>query len=588
MREQADKATQKARQSFDELTIHKNQLTAQAQQSLDNAMEPFRQKIQAEVQAALKPIAQKNQDTRVAQVRIGSELSSQEQAALVTRESRTKTAQAKFLGTTPATTPSLRLAACGSGGGYRAMICTTGFLLGAQDIGILDAFSYISALSGSTWAVGSWITLGYDLPTLRDHFAQQLATNPVIAGKGVPAPITNERTMQDLVNNLVTKYYFQQPLTSTDIWGATIANNLLQNLTYKLSGQATKVDSGAYPLPIYTAIEPQADGSYTWFDVTPYEVGSTYLNAHVPTWSFGKQFSNGVSIDAAPEQTLGFMFGVFGSAHTVSPQELLDMADPNGLIAKTVQSTIKGFVPAPLGLPAILFDQFFSDALRNQLMAPLFGSLVSTQLKDVPQNLLKQRLLPAEIPNFTAGMASSPISKQSNIILIDAGIHVNLPIAPLLRKERNIDVIFAFDGSASVVDAPSLVDAEEHAQEEKLVLPAIKKNSAFKTVNSRSMSVFAQAGKPTILYMPWIKDSGLTSDAGLATAVKQYPLLSKVFSTQELQDMRNFDIAKCDFCSTFNFMYTKDNVRILSNIMRFNMIVNQDAIKQALLEKSKK
>src|SRR5229473_1244104 len=46
-----------------------------------------------------------------------------------------------------------KIALIGSGGGYRAMFCTTGSLNGAQKIGLLDTITYITALSGSTWAV---------------------------------------------------------------------------------------------------------------------------------------------------------------------------------------------------------------------------------------------------------------------------------------------------------------------------------------------------------------------------------------------------------------------------------------------------
>jgi phospholipase A2 len=64
---------------------------------------------------------------------------------------------------------------------------------------------------------------------------------------------------------------------------------------------------------------------------------------------------------------------------------------------------------------------------------------------------------PAAIPNFTLGMehllaASCPDSlfKASHLQLMDAGMSNNLPIYPLLRPGRNVDVLIAFDASADV------------------------------------------------------------------------------------------------------------------------------------------
>jgi len=47
-----------------------------------------------------------------------------------------------------------------SGGGYRAMLCTTGSLCAANKIGLLDATTHLTALSGSTWAIAPWISTG--------------------------------------------------------------------------------------------------------------------------------------------------------------------------------------------------------------------------------------------------------------------------------------------------------------------------------------------------------------------------------------------------------------------------------------------
>jgi len=64
---------------------------------------------------------------------------------------------------------------------------------------------------------------------------------------------------------------------------------------------------------------------------------------------------------------------------------------------------------------------------------------------------------PAQIPNFVLGLrdhlpASTPESLHTSdsIQLMDAGMSNNLPIYPLLRQGRDVDIIIAFDASADI------------------------------------------------------------------------------------------------------------------------------------------
>lgn len=65
---------------------------------------------------------------------------------------------------------------------------------------------------------------------------------------------------------------------------------------------------------------------------------------------------------------------------------------------------------------------------------------------------------PATIPNFTYGMPEgllrrttpTSIYRHEYLHLMDAGMSNNLPIYPLLRPGRNVEVIIAFDASADV------------------------------------------------------------------------------------------------------------------------------------------
>lgn len=81
-------------------------------------------------------------------------------------------------------------------------------------------------------------------------------------------------------------------------------------------------------------------------------------------------------------------------------------------------------------------------------------------------------ITPAQIPNFVLGMGdrlpeACPVSvhKARAIQLMDAGMSNNLPIYPLLRPGRDIDMIIAFDSSADIQKENWLRVADDYARQ---------------------------------------------------------------------------------------------------------------------------
>lgn len=524
-------------------------------------------------------------DNRTAKVRIGNDLSEQEKNITNIRLSKNKVDQEKFLNTKFNSDP-LRIAFCGSGGGYRAMISTLGFLMGAQDIG-LPAL-YMSGLSGSTWAIAALITLNQKFEELREALSKNLAINPEpLKDHGFPAPITNDKTIKDLVGNLFIKYYFNQPITFTDIWGALVGNNLFNNLNYTMSEQQAKINTGDLFFPIYTAANPEDNLKYKWFEFSPYEVSFIDNNQYIsiPTWSFDRKFNNGSSIDPAPEQRLGFLLGIFGSAYTVSPEEIITMLDLKKSITKLLRQAVVALVKRPDVVAESVYNDLVDDAIKKAIVDPIFKE-INKNLNIMTGKLKNIRLSPGEVNNFAFGLPNSSIKNNKTFILVDSGIHFNLPLPPLLRKERKIDAIFVFDSSSDVYNAPDLVSAETYAKEAGLKLPKIKDSQIFKSVNDNTVTIFqGNIDEPIIIYMPQMKDKILLDDTKLQDALNKNPVLRSAFSDKDLNELKSFDLAKCSFCSTFNFKYTKDQFRKLSNLMRFNLIINKDKIKDALISR---
>ncbi|MBY0110379.1 MAG: hypothetical protein K2X90_04685 [Candidatus Babeliaceae bacterium] len=98
-----------------------------------------------------------------ARVRMGNALGSEEIQFLQNRSPITEKAIGNLLDIQTKKQNFPRIAVCFSGGGYRAMISTAGFIAGAEKIGLLDAISYQAGLSGSTWAIAAWLQSGKNI-----------------------------------------------------------------------------------------------------------------------------------------------------------------------------------------------------------------------------------------------------------------------------------------------------------------------------------------------------------------------------------------------------------------------------------------
>ena len=252
--------------------------------------------------------------TRVARLRVASDICGEEKTYLANRLPRAKAKLENILGLKLQDGQMPKIALCGSGGGYRAMLNTLGSMIGAEDIGLLDSSIYISGLSGSTWALATWTHLGMPLQQFQDYLLNRIKNNFFKIGFDLNA----------VTQNLLRKFSFKQPISLVDIYGSFIAKNLLSGdiNSINLANQTKTIEGGKWIMPIYTAIATKLP--YEWVEFTPYEVGGDALGGYVPSWSFGRSFLNGQSQDfAPPPQTLGYLMGMWGSAFAANYKEVL-------------------------------------------------------------------------------------------------------------------------------------------------------------------------------------------------------------------------------------------------------------------------
>jgi phospholipase A2 len=469
----------------------------------------------------------------VAFIRTGNELCSGEHVYRSKRYPIVKKALEKMLGESLDGKYVPTIAMVASGGGFRAMIGTLGFLNGADKIGLLDATTYMVGLSGSTWLMAPWVSSGLPMYAFKNQLAEKIE-------KGIK--FVSLTKMKLVIDALYAKYLYDQPITFVDLYGTLLANALLNDFgdsrqRVHLSDQVYKIASAHYPYPIYTAVRAEAYAEGQWYEFTPYEVGGSWLGCYVPSWGYGRSFDNGVSVNNAPEQSLGFHLGTFGSGMGANFENMYEY--------------FKG----------ALIERIIPDELE-EIFLHCFG---------------QTRFVWSEVNNFTFNFEKSPLAQQKTLRLVDAGAlpGFNLPYPPISgeRPERKADIIIFLDMSWPIYGAMELRKAERYARDHNLKFPAIN----YVGIDSRTLSIFADVNDPDVpmvFYMPLTNDYRMWSTLMYDNAYQEYVAFVYKFDIQQAcQD---------GFASTFNFSYKQEEFYRLSSLTEFNMIFNKRPILHAI------
>lgn len=481
-----------------------------------------------------------------AYVRQGNQLNEQEAAFVTKRKLVVKNNLEKVLQRSLGHTTTPVIASVFSGGGYRAMLGTVGSLIAMEDAHFLDAVTYLVGLSGSTWTLGSFFSRDMQLSQFKDKLVTLI--------KGGLLNL-NPKELELIGHALLIKYAYSQELTLVDIFGALLATHLFGDFQGKrhkiyLSRQVNKINDGLVPFPIYSAVRRGVNETNTWWEFSPYEVGSAAFGMYIPSWAYGRKFSAGKSVDYAPEQSLGQELGTFGSAFAVEfkrvYQEIIDATEEP---YKTVIKKIITFIDEKIANNAI--TQFGKKRIKYSW---------------------------SSVNNFMAGMQNSPLKNEKELRLVDGGLDFNLPY-PLVSGEyghRFADIMIFFDYSAGIMkfDKGALKECETYARGHNLKFPIIDYS---KLQNTAAAIVFQDDEDPTVpvvIYMPLIKDNQLWKQ------YRENPLYAAF-----VPYLDSFDPVTCEqkqFCKTPNFKYAVDQSLQLIYQTEFNFKASFGTIKRAI------
>ena len=506
-------------------------------------------------------------ETEPAYVRRGIDLCKEERNYIDLRRSRVKQALETLLKMPLADNEIPTIALCSSGGGYRAMLTTLGFIQGTLDqekkrsigsflhgiskdvfnffaryiiyfIGqkeedttlaltplsdgttLFDACTYCTCLSGSSWAVAGWLQSRKTVDDYLAHLAPSIEQN-----------LLEKFNLDNIADALALKYLNDQPITLIDIYGCLLAQAFLSNLgidnpnDFLLGSDIEYVTNASIPLPIHTGIIGEDMTEYEWVEFSPFEVGSIYQQAFIPTWSFNRRFDNGVSQELIPPSSLSFCLGMWGSAMCLNAQESLQLLQPHIENLEQTSGTAEKEVLETVDNAITLFLNTFATPEK-------------TRFKN---SLLDRRLSPARVCNWTYNLKDAPLNHLKTLEIVDAGIDFRIAVPPLLRPERNVDIIIILDNSDRALGT-ELHDAEKYAQLHGLKFPPID----YSIIN-QPYSVHQDPNDlsvPIVIYFPLLKNNNYCD---------------------------GWDPWAADFTTVYNFTYTQEQSYLLAGLTRYSL-----------------
>ncbi|XP_057705231.1 cytosolic phospholipase A2 delta [Corythoichthys intestinalis] len=347
------------------------------------------------------------------------------------------------------------IALVGSGGGARAMTGLLGSLKSLKEIQFLDTVSYITGVSGSTWAMTA---LSKDSNWSQDSIDSTITDLRKELSKGV-LNVFSPKKLEYYRQEMEEKMNKGHIVSLADMAGLVYEEIAFgQKITSTLSEQQRTINEGQNPFPIYTAVNMKEsrgfDSEAEWCEFTPFEVGFQKYGTFVRTEDFGSQFFLGHLVKKLPEIRIPYLIGIWSSCFSVNLTQLFRIATGS-----------EGDSDSLFGLN---IDKIDADnepqTLDTQLIAP------STHISGVISDFLRNRPIRSEVYNFMNGLhlhsnysfnrnfkawKGTHIDAFPNLLtprdpilqLIDSGHHINIGCVPILRPEREVDIIIVLDYS---------------------------------------------------------------------------------------------------------------------------------------------
>uniref|UniRef100_A0A8C0I9P1 PLA2c domain-containing protein n=1 Tax=Bubo bubo TaxID=30461 RepID=A0A8C0I9P1_BUBBB len=450
-----------------------------------------------------------------------------------------------------------------TGGGLKSMTGLYGSLMGLKKLNLLDCVSYISGLSGTTWTMANLYRDAYwSQKDLDSHIgeAQKQAT------KCKMGCFSMDR-MKYYDKQLCQRKEEGYRTSFIDLWGLMIEYLLNDGKDpHKLSEQQEALCDGQNPLPIYVSVSVRDSYSTNdfkeWVEFTPYEVGLLKYGAFVRTEHFGSEFFMGRLLKKLPESRICYLQG--DVLHYLGREPLW-----------------RGFFSPPLDEDPVLPTR--PHELRTRMYTP------PGPLSSALRGALTDRFSVAQHHNFLKGyqlhnnylenehfcrwkdtvLDSRPNELMQNadhLGMIDAGFFINTSSPPLLRPQREVDVIIYLTFWV-------LYKAYKYYSEQKIPFPKISLTDEDKK-NLKECYLFHDSdlpGCPIVIFLPLVNDT-----------FREYKAPGVKRCCSEMEGGQLDLTSRFSPYCMFSVRYTDENYRRLLNLSEYNILNNSQMIMQAL------
>ncbi|NXL45387.1 PA24E phospholipase, partial [Podilymbus podiceps] len=473
-----------------------------------------------------------------------------------------------------------------TGGGTRALTSLLGNLLGLQKLDLLDAISYITGSSGSTWTL-SHLYQSTD-------WSQKDLSGPI--GE-VRRHMTKCKLSCFSLESL--KYYDKElklrkqegyQISSIDFWGLLLEKALNDPLTllflvnsqknnHKLSDERQALNQGQNPLPIYMILNIKEDYSLSefkeWVEFTPYEVGFLKYGAFIRAEDFGSEFFMGRLMKKLPESRICFMKG--------------DVLHSNWENLNCVKIYFDIIQTLHFATHALQHAGLKYHELETYLVTPECG------IMGIIRQVLTERVMVSKFYNFLKGFQVHNEYLQSKsfriwkdtvlenfpnqlsetaefMCLADTAGYIDISYPPLMRPERKVDVVLHLNYSSGSQTSP-LEEASKYFLKQGIPFPKICLSEEEKK-NLKECYIFEDADTPeapTVVFFPLVNDT-----------FRKYKEPGVERSPAEMAQ-GNVDVSSIfsPYCLN-SFTYTEEEFDKLVELTSYNIQNNKHLILQAL------
>ncbi|XP_060118337.1 cytosolic phospholipase A2 beta-like [Heteronotia binoei] len=475
------------------------------------------------------------------------------------------------------------VAVMATGGGVRAMVALYGHLLALQKLRILDCVTYITAASGSTWT----LTDLYQHPDWSHRSLEQaikIAKNKILRSKWDVISIDKLKYYHKQLTERVEKGHL---ISFAALWGLVQAAFLNDKPNFnKLTEQRQALNEGQNPLPIYTAINVKDKDISTfefreWIEFNPYEVGFQKYGAYIRAEDFDSQFYMGKLVKRFPESPICYLEGIWtnifsrnlldGLYWSSSPEEfwdrwVRDMAEKDA--ENSIEDGYTTVYKPPCSSSGKLCE-IFNDILTDR---PLKGASHNfLEGLEFNNDYLYQNKFIEWKDTVLDGFPGKLTPVEKSLCLIDVGYFVNNSGPPLLKPERDVDVIIAMDYDCYNIFQQTEMIAK-YCEVQRIPFPKINLTEEDRK-NPKECYVFSDEDPkaPVVVYFPLVN---ATFKKYKAPGVKR---------TSEDMCGGEVNISKDDSpYATKHVTYNAEDFDKLLNLATYNVLCSKEVILQSI------